>query len=304
MTTNGNMGNTQGTGQVEIRRARPEDRDAVLAFSKHTWDWGDYIEYVWDEWLADPRGYLFIAVIDGQPVGVAHLRLLNVTEAWLEGMRVDPNFRLRGIGKALYDAELVEAMRRGATMVRYVTESTNLGSIALAEHNFMRRVGSYAPYIAGPITAPSRHQYGITSPTLATTDDLEAIIDYLNASSNFPLTGGIYYHSFVGYTITDDLLAEKIAAQQVYLMRRWQRLDGLAIAESRPERRQLSIGYIDGTTESISMIALALRGKLTEMGLESVYAYVPDLMMIRDAFSGAEYEWEDMLFYTFERSLT
>ena len=41
---------------TEIRPARPEDREAVLAFCMHTWDWGDYIESVWDEWLHDPQG--------------------------------------------------------------------------------------------------------------------------------------------------------------------------------------------------------------------------------------------------------
>ncbi len=83
--------------QIEIRPARSEDREAVLAFSSHTWDWGDYIEYVWDEWLHDPQGMLFVATSDGQPVGVAHIRMLNKTEAWLEGMRVAPAFRRQGI---------------------------------------------------------------------------------------------------------------------------------------------------------------------------------------------------------------
>ena len=40
------------------------------------------------------------------------------------------------------------------------------------------------------------------------------------------------------------------------------------------------------------------------MGLENVTAYVPDLMMVRDAFVGAEYEWDGNVFYTYERSLT
>jgi len=31
---------------TEIRPARPEDREAVLAFCMHSWDWGDYIESV------------------------------------------------------------------------------------------------------------------------------------------------------------------------------------------------------------------------------------------------------------------
>jgi hypothetical protein len=40
------------------------------------------------------------------------------------------------------------------------------------------------------------------------------------------------------------------------------------------------------------------------MGLESVNAWVPDLMMIRDAFIGAEYTWNGTVYYTYERSLT
>jgi hypothetical protein len=40
------------------------------------------------------------------------------------------------------------------------------------------------------------------------------------------------------------------------------------------------------------------------MGLESVRVYAPDLMMVRDAFVGAEYEWDGHLFYTYERKLT
>ena len=201
---------------------------------------------------------------------------------------------------------MVEAMSRGATTARLATESTNIASITLAEHGHMRRIGSFALHNAEPVTTPSKRQYGIDAPYIATEADLDDIIDFLNASSNFPLTGGMYYHSFIGYAITGALLAEKIAAQQVYILRRWQRLDGLAIAEPRHSRfgAQLSIGYIDGTTESISMIAYTLRTRVVEMDLESVNAYVPDLIMIRDAFIGAEYTWSGNVFYTYERGLT
>ncbi|HLJ35409.1 MAG TPA: GNAT family N-acetyltransferase, partial [Ktedonobacteraceae bacterium] len=295
------MVDTGNTENTEVRRARPDDRDAVLAFCANTWEWGDYIEYVWDEWLYDPQGALFVATIDGQPVGLAHMHMVSATEAWLEGMRVDPNFRHRGLSKALSEAMMIEAMSRGATTARLATESTNIASITLAEHGHMRRIGSFALHNAEPVTTPSKRQYGMDAPQVATEADLDDIIDFLNASSNFPLTGGMYYHSFIGYAITGALLAEKIAAQQVYILRRWQRLDGLAIAEPRHGRQgaQLSIGYIDGTTESISMIAYTLRTRVVEMGLESVNAYVPDLIMIRDAFIGAEYTWSGNVFYTY-----
>jgi GNAT superfamily N-acetyltransferase len=289
---------------IDIRLARPEDREAVLAFCTDTWEWGDYIEYVWDGWLHDPQGALFVAPNDSRQVGVAHMRMLNTREAWFEGLRVDPAFRQQGIASALYDAQLKEAIRRGATTARLITESTNDGAIRLLERASMRRVGAYAPFRAMPVTTPSKREYGLEKPTLATAVDLDDIIAYLNASNIMPSVGGLYYQGFTAYSITSELLTEKVAAQQVYVLRRWDRLDGLAIAEPREGHRekQLFIGYIDGTTESISMIAYALR-QLTEPDLKSVSANVPDLMMVRDAFVGAEYEWDGKVFYTYEKSL-
>lgn len=291
--------------QIEIRPARSEDREAVLAFCVNTWEWGDYIEQVWDEWLQDPQGKLFVATVDGQTVGVAHIHMLNKTEAWLEGMRVDPAFRRHGIASALFDAQLVEAIRRGATTARLISESTNAGALRLSERASLHRVGEFAPYQALPATTSPKRQYGIETPTRATSVDLDDIINYLNASNIFPAVGGLYYQGFTAYSITRELLTEKIAAQQIYILRRWDRLDGLAIAEPREghRRRHLFVGYIDGTTESISLIAYALRHMIPDLGLESVSASVPDLMMVRDAFVGAEYEWDSKVFYTYERSL-
>src|SRR3984893_17568342 len=182
--------------QIEIRDARAEDRDAVLAFCTQTWEWRDYIEYVWDEWLHDPNGVLFVATSDGQPVGIGHMRMLTSTEAWLEGMRVDPAYRRQGLAEAINNEMLAEAMRRGAKVARLITESTNSNSIRLLERGYMRQIGAYAPYKAMPMTTPARHQYGLETPTLATTTDLNDVIDYLNVSNIFPAVGGLYYEGF------------------------------------------------------------------------------------------------------------
>ena len=290
----------------EVRPARPEDREAVLAFCQQTWEWGDYIEYVWEEWLNNPQGKVFVATKDGQPVAVANMRMLNKTEAWFEGMRVDPTFRQHGIASALFDAQMAEAKHRGATTARLITEATNTASIRLLERSSMNRIGAYTIYRAVAATIPTKRTYALETPVLATSADLDDIIDYLNTSNIFPAIGGIYYQGFTAYTITHDLLLEKITAQQVYILRRWNRLDGLVIAEPRSghQSKHLFIGYIDGTTESISMIAYALRHFLPDLGLDSIIAHVPDLMMVRDAFVGAEYEWDGKVFYTYERILT
>jgi GNAT superfamily N-acetyltransferase len=291
--------------QLEVRRAREEDREAVLAFSSQTWEWGDYIEYVWDEWLHNPQCALFVATMDGQPIGVANIRMLNATEAWLEGMRVDPAFRQHGIASALFEAQITEALRRNALTARLITESTNTAAIPLIERGFMRRVSALAPFHAEPVTTPSKRQYGMDTPTPATAADIDDIIDYLNVSNIFPAVGGLYNQGFTAYSITGELIAKKVAAQQIYILRRWDRLDGLVMVEPRERqgKKHLFVGYIDGTTESISLIAYALRAMLPESGLEKVRANIPDLMMVRDAFVGAEYEENGSVFYTYERSL-
>jgi GNAT superfamily N-acetyltransferase len=291
--------------QLEVRRAQEDDREEVLAFCNQTWEWGDYIAYVWDEWLHDTQGVLFVAALDEQPVGVANLRMLNETEAWLEGMRVDPAHRQHGIANALFEAQITEALRRDALTARLITESANTGAIRLIERNHMRRVNAFAPFHAAPVTLDTKRQYAMQSPTLATPADTNEIIDYLNVSSIFPATGGLYNAGFTAYSITAALIKQKINAQHIYLLRRWDRLDGLVMVEPRERcgEKLLSIGYIDGTTESISLLAYALRQMLPNFGVENVRADIPDLMMVRDAFTGAEYEWDRSVFYIYERGL-
>lgn len=292
--------------QIEIRPALTEDRDTVLAFCTNTWEWGDYIERVWNDWLHNPAGRLFVATVDARPVGISHMRMLSSTEVWLEGMRIDPEYRRMGLARALNQIMLVEAMRRGATLVRLIVEAENAPSIELIEGEQMHRVGGFALYTAPPLTNSSQKRPVQKKVQLATPDDLDEIIDYLNVSNIFPAVGGVYYVGWAAYPITAELLEARIADQNVYLLRRWDRLDGLAIAESREEHmgKCLSLGYIDGTAiEAISLIAYDLRQRLPELGLTFMQAYVPDLMLIRDALNGIEYKWDGFMFYTYERSL-
>ncbi|GHO88745.1 GNAT family N-acetyltransferase [Dictyobacter formicarum] len=291
--------------QIEIRPALAGDREPVLAFCASTWEWGDYIDQVWDDWMENLAGQLLVATVDQQLAGIVHIQLLNETESWLEGLRVNPDYRRQGLARALNEAAMVEAMRRGATTIRLAVDSHNVASIELSESMHMRRVGDFALYTARPFTTPPSRapQQPVR---LATLEDLDMIIDYLNASNIFPLVGGLYYVKFQALPITAEFLEQKINSQQIYLLQRWERLDGLAIAEIRRENQQqrLSVGYLDGTTiEAISFIAYNLRRHLSELQLEQVRVYAPETLLIHDAFAGVEYDTDHAIFCTYERSL-
>ncbi|HLG77901.1 MAG TPA: GNAT family N-acetyltransferase [Ktedonobacteraceae bacterium] len=290
--------------QLHVRPARAEDRDPVLAFCTNTWEWGDYIPRLWDSWLHDTTGRLLVATFDERPVGIVHVHFLNANESWLEGLRVDVAYRRQGIGRALTEAAMLEAMRAGGTYVRLMIDSRNTSSMQLSESMHMRRVGSFSIYTAPPLPAPKR--VVPTQTQQASTVDLDEIIDYLNVSNMFPLVGGLYYRRYTGYQVTAALLEEQIGAGNVYLLRRWQRLDGLAIvaAEAWQQEQVLTIGYIDGMTiESISLIAYDLRIRALALEVDRVQAYAPDLVLVHDAFGGVEYTSEGAIFHTYERGL-
>src|SRR5258706_10669453 len=117
--------------EPRVRPARPEDRDAVLAFCARTWGDGDYIAEVWDDWLGDQRGVLLVATLDERPVGLIHVRKLSADEAWLEGIRVDPAVHRQGVGRVLTSRGLVAARERGAGVARLFTTWDNVAAQAM-----------------------------------------------------------------------------------------------------------------------------------------------------------------------------
>lgn len=106
-----------------VRRAEPRDADAVLALLAGlgrpavAGDPEPQREVFFDH-LAYDDAVVFVAEEDGVVVGMASLWVrprLNwtVPEAWVPDLYVDPAHRRRGLARALLDACVREARRRG-----------------------------------------------------------------------------------------------------------------------------------------------------------------------------------------------
>jgi len=121
-----------GEQSIIVRFAEDGDKEEVLAFTEKTWEWGDYIKYVWDEWLRDPSGKLFVAEVNNKPVGILHVKFLPDGCAWLEGLRIHPQFRRRGIASKL-NLEVLEYIKeKKFNTVRLAITSWNVPSQRLA----------------------------------------------------------------------------------------------------------------------------------------------------------------------------
>jgi GNAT superfamily N-acetyltransferase len=116
------------TSDFLYRDARPEDKAEVLAFTANTWEFGDYIHVIFDDWLADQQGR-FLVVEDRATFRIAAIDKLTMpspTEAWFEGLRVHPDYRGQGLATQMQRYMINEARRLGARTVRFLTFAANL----------------------------------------------------------------------------------------------------------------------------------------------------------------------------------
>ncbi len=137
---------------IRVRAARAEDKDAILAFCRQTFSWGDYIPEVWDDWLHNTRGRMFVGLADRNPVGMMHVALLDDGAAWMEGMRVHPDFRRRGVASSMDATGRMYARECGIQLARLATGKDNIAAQnALCSLGYTR-VGRYAEWTAKPVS--------------------------------------------------------------------------------------------------------------------------------------------------------
>jgi acetyltransferase (GNAT) family protein len=133
-----------------IRPALPLDREAVLEFCKFIWDGHDYIPDVWDDWMADPSGQMFVAEYAGKAVGLGRLTLLAPGQWWLEGLRVDPAHQDRKIGTLMNDYLNALWLERGEGYLRLMTSAKRVKVHHMAEQHGMARIAERSFFIAEP----------------------------------------------------------------------------------------------------------------------------------------------------------
>ncbi len=130
------------------RPALPGDRDDVLEFTKFIWGGHDYIQYVWDDWLADPRGLLAVVEYGGHPVALGKATWLAGGQWWLEGLRVDPGFQGLKIGSRIFEYLDDWWKQHAGGAFRLMTSSERVQVHHLCERFGWPRIGEVREYAA------------------------------------------------------------------------------------------------------------------------------------------------------------
>lgn len=113
---------------MDVRLAKPEDREVLLSAGDAVFDFPPRAEWV-DEFLSDPRHHLVIALegetLAGFASAVHYLHPDKDPELWINEVGVDPLFQGKGLGKRLMATLLEHGRTLGCREAWVVTETDN-----------------------------------------------------------------------------------------------------------------------------------------------------------------------------------
>jgi RimJ/RimL family protein N-acetyltransferase len=197
--------------RAEVREAKPSDKEPLMQFISQTWGGHDYIPDIWDEWIKDKNGRVFVVVVDGKQVGMNHIRFLPEKVGWLEGARIRPEFRGRGLASLLGRNSMKFGSLHGTHVFRLTTSSRNtaarrqIGKMGFSE---MARFSVHGVVKGRFRSNPSVH--------VVRARELRATWEFIRSTTEFMLAKGLYWDAFVARTLNTENLAELIKGERVF----------------------------------------------------------------------------------------
>ncbi len=244
-----------------------------------TFLWGDYIHRVWDSWISDKKGRLLVGETGGKRMALARVSLLPGGVAWLEGVRVHPDFRRAKMATALLDRMLVWAAGKGAREASAIVSQENVPSQRMLEKRGFSMISEWIYY-----GTEAKQQARATQAHIARKGDIAAAWKYLHKSRTYRLSAGRYVSSWQWYPLDRNALQGLIGDRRVVVTGR--PIDGLAILNKkgywdRPDI--LQIAYLDAGNAKLLRDLLVFASNLHSQGHSSLHVLCHDSSKIAAA---------------------
>ncbi len=254
-----------------FRPANARDREAVERISAKIWDGDDYMPYVFDAWCADTDGEFTMIEFEGAVVGFAKLTFLTPYDAWMEGLRKDPDTTVRGVGTALsrYYLRWLKH-RKGLHSVRFSTYFGNTQSRILNERLGFEVVRTMSVKSKNYESEINRAEFLHIEPCCAD----EEVLEFIRTSQWFDT---FLCDGWRVYPYTEDILKENFCTPgALWGIREQEKLRALMVLRIDRERQHGKIIFIAAHTKEHAQELFAFaQFSIMENGFDYCEAIVP-----------------------------
>ena len=217
------------TTTTKFRIATDHDKDYVLDFCKNTFSWGDYIDRVWDIWITEPNSIFLVAVNVNEnkvekPIAISHGILIPEKIIWIEGIRVDPEYRSHKLATNMSLHILDYARKNGALHSSAIVSISNEKSKGLMEKLGFKVISTWSYLSIKPIILQELNNNNnfitdnSSSIKVANLEEYQSVLNYLNQSNIFKASGKKFVNSWRWYDLTEDILRMMINNKQVIIL--------------------------------------------------------------------------------------
>jgi GNAT superfamily N-acetyltransferase len=217
------------TTTTKFRIATDHDKDYVLDFCKNTFSWGDYIDRVWDIWITEPNSIFLVAVNVNEnkiekPIAISHGIFIPEKIIWIEGIRVDPEYRSHKLATNMSLHILDYARKNGALHSSAIVSISNEKSKGLMEKLGFKVISIWSYLSIKPIVLPELNNNNFitdnssSSIKVANLEEYQSVLNYLNQSIIFKASGKKFVNSWRWYDLTEDILRMMINKKQVIIL--------------------------------------------------------------------------------------
>lgn len=256
--------------QVEFRKATAEDRPAIERIAASTWDGEDYLPDVFDHWLQDETGLFSVMTLQNEVVALSKLSQIGLTEWWLEGLRVDADYRGRGLARIMHHYTVAQARQIAKGVLRFSTSDENKAVLHLAQESGFQVVVHFARYYLHSFTPSLLGEW-----LQLTTADFGDVQTWLRQSAYFEAVQQSLEERWKWYMMTASVLHERLEAGQVHV---WQpaagQWGGLAVLNPAHKAGHMTVAYGDALPTYRSAFWQAVSDLMQPFTVEEVHVKI------------------------------
>jgi GNAT superfamily N-acetyltransferase len=206
---------------VRFRLATSQDKEYVLNFCKNTFSWGDYIDRVWDIWISEPNSILLVAEIENRikekkPIAIAHGILIPEKTIWIEGIRVNQEYRKQKLATNLINHILEYGRKKEAVHSDAIVSIKNEASKIVMKKSGFEVISKWSYISIDQMSLPNSNL--VANFKIADSNDYQQIINFLKKSNIFRTSGKKFVKSWRWYDLTEDRLFTMIYNKQVIIV--------------------------------------------------------------------------------------